>query len=72
MPEDEDDGEVLFEDDSEYPVRSDHCLCHWFKTRAGVSSTPDGNLMSTAAAESLDKDETEEIPVRWHWRPNTI
>jgi hypothetical protein len=59
MPEDEDDGEVLFEDDSDIPCEAIIACVIGSKPRAGVSSTPDGNLMSTAAAESLDKDETE-------------
>jgi hypothetical protein len=37
------------------------------KSWAGVIPTPDGSLVSTGAAESLDKDETEgdtqEMPV---------
>jgi len=59
MPEDEDDGEVLFEDDSDIPCEAIIACVIGSKHRAGVSSTPDGNLMSTAAGESLDKDETE-------------
>jgi hypothetical protein len=59
MPEDEDDGEVLFEDDSDIPCKVIIACVIGSKPRAGVISTPDGNLMSTAAAESLDKDETE-------------
>jgi hypothetical protein len=48
VSEDEDIGETLFEDDS------DHRL-HGSNPGASAVSTPNGNLMSPAAAESLDK-----------------
>ena len=59
MSKDEDIGEVSFEDDSDLPCET--IIAHVLgpDLGAGVISTPDGNLMSTVAAESLDRDETK-------------
>ena len=66
MPEDEDDIEPLFEDDSDLPCETIVARVIGSKSRASVVATPDGSLVSTGAAEPLDKDEievdTEEIP----------
>jgi hypothetical protein len=59
MFEDEDTGEIPFEDDSDLPCEAIIAHVLGSDLGAGVVSTPDGNLMSTAAAESLDRDETE-------------
>jgi hypothetical protein len=59
MSEDEDIGEVSFEDDSDLPCET--IIVHVLRSDlgAGIISTPDGNLISTAVAESLDRDERE-------------
>jgi hypothetical protein len=59
MFEDEDTGEIPFEDDSDLPCEAIIAHVLGSDLGAGVISTPDGNLMSTVAAESLDRDETE-------------
>ncbi|KIM72119.1 hypothetical protein PILCRDRAFT_829981 [Piloderma croceum F 1598] len=79
MFEDEDTGEIPFEDDSDLPCEAIIAHVLGSDLGAGVISTPDGNLMSTVAAESLDRDETEGsagegkvIPLQYDsfWRHN--
>jgi hypothetical protein len=59
MPEDEDISEVPFEDDSDLPCEVIIARVLGSDLGPDVTSMPDGNLMSTAAAESLDRDETK-------------
>jgi hypothetical protein len=59
MPGDEDNIETLFEDNSDLPCEAIVARVIGSKSRASVIATPDGSLMSVAAAESLDRDETD-------------
>jgi hypothetical protein len=72
VPEDEDISEPLFEDDSDLPCDVIIARVHG-SIPTGTTSTPDGNLVSTAVAESLDAgDETESLGIAGESSENAL